>query len=463
MNNAFDFQPLRKAPSPEWIVVRAFAAAILLGTLLLCLPWSSAHGTWTGPLTALFTATSATCVTGLVVVDTGSFFSPFGQVVILLLIQAGGLGIMTLGTFLLILTGRRLDIEDEFVLIDSLGYDRIRGLPSLLRRTVLFTLIFEAAGAVILTHRLQTAHHVPFPAALWSGVFHSVSAFCNAGFSLYSDNLCSLRGDPVILLTIAALLVLGGLGFLVIYDLSCIRFWRRNRLTRGRLSLHTKVVLKTTAILVAGGWILVALLEWHNTLSPLPVRDKLVASLFHSVTPRTAGFNAVDMALVHPATLFLTMLLMFIGGSPCSTAGGIKTTTLAILSRVTLAMTRGKAAVESHGRTIGDRVVREALSIFILGAVLVLAAFGALLAMEHPPLIVRGTSLADELLFETISAFGTVGLSTGITASLSAAGKAVIMLVMFIGRVGPLTLALIVGRRPARQAIRLPEEELIVG
>ncbi len=463
MSNSDHTGAKRKPARPEWIVVRAFAAAIALGALLLCLPWANARHEWTPPLTAVFTATSATCVTGLAVVDTGSFFSGFGQAVILLLIQAGGLGIMTLGTFLLVLTGRRLNIEDEFVLMDSLGYDRIRGLPSLLRRTILFTLLFEAAGAVILTHRLQTAHQAPFPAALWSGVFHSVSAFCNAGFSLYADSLCSLRSDPVIVLTVAALLVLGGLGFLVIYDLSCIRFWRRNRLMRGRLALHTKVVLKTTAILVAGGWLLLAILEWHNTLSALSIRDKLLTALFHSVTPRTAGFNAVDMALVHPATLFLTMLLMFIGGSPGSTAGGIKTTTLAVLSRVTLAMTLGKGAVESHGRTIGDRVVREALSIFILGAILVIIAFGALLVMEHPPRAARGLSVPDELLFETISAFGTVGLSTGVTASLSAAGKFVIMLVMFIGRVGPLTLTLIVGQRSERQAIRLPEEELIVG
>ncbi len=463
MKTRGQFAAIRKAASPEWIVVRAFAFAILLGTLLLCLPWANRRSEWTDPLTALFTATSATCVTGLTVVDTGSFFTLFGQTVVLLLIQAGGLGIMTLGTFLLILTGRRLDIEDEFVLMDSLGYDRIRGLPSLLRRTILFTVLLEGAGAVILAHRLYAAHNLPLGTAAWHGLFHAVSAFCNAGFALQADSLVSFRDDPVILLTISALLILGGLGFLVLHDLSSIRFWRRNLITRGRLSLHTKVVLKTTAILIAGGWILITLLEWNHTLAGLSAPTRFLTSFFHAVTPRTAGFNAVDMTLFHPATLFLTMILMFIGGSPGSTAGGIKTTTLAILCRVTFAITRGRAAVESHGRTISQKVISEALSIFLLGAVLVICAFLALLIIESPPLLVKGCSRADELLFETVSAFGTVGLSTGITASLSAAGKLIIMLVMFVGRVGPLTLALIVGRRAVQQATRLPEEELIVG
>jgi trk system potassium uptake protein TrkH len=257
--------------------------------------------------------------------------------------------------------------------------------------------------------------------------------------------------------------VSGGLGFLVLHDLTSIRFWRRNRLIRGRLALHTKVVLKTTAILVAAGWILMALLEWNNTLDPLRTGGKLLNALFLSITPRTAGFNTVDMAMIHPGTLFLTMLLMFIGGSPCSTAGGIKTTTLAVLARVTLAMTRGRPDIESHGRTIGSHVVREALAIFFLGAGIVITAFATLLATETPPLLAHGFSTADELLFETISAFGTVGLSTGITPSLTPAGRIVVIVLMFIGRVGPMTLALIVGRRDTRQVIRLPEEELIVG
>lgn len=463
MDATLNTTPRRKAPNPKWIVVRSFAFAILLGTFLLSLPVSNARHEWTPPLTALFTATSATCVTGLSVVDPGTFFSLFGQGIILILIQAGGLGIMTLGTFLLVLVGRRLGIQDEFVLIDSLGYDRIRGLPSLLRRAIIFTLLFETAGASILTHRLITVHHIPFPTALWSGVFHSVGAFCNAGFSIYTDSLYSFRNDPVILLTTATLIVLGGLGFLVLHELSSIRFWRQNRLIRGRLALHTKIALKTTGILILGGWIFAALLEWNNALGTLPIHGKVINALFLSIAPRTAGFSSVDYALVHPATLFLTMLLMFIGGSPCSTAGGIKTTTLAVLSRVTLAMTRGRSEIESHGRTISTRVVREALSIFFLSAGLVIAAFVMLLMTEQPPLFARGGSIADELLFETISAFGTVGLSTGITPSLSSVGRIVIILMMFIGRVGPLTLALIVGRRDIRQAIHLPEEELIVG
>jgi trk system potassium uptake protein TrkH len=455
--------PFRTKASPEWILVRAFAAAILLGGLVLCLPVSSSRNTWTDPLTAFFTATSATCVTGLSVVDISSHFSRFGQGAILVMIQAGGLGIMTLGTFLLVMVGRRLGMQNEFVLIDSLGYDRIRGLPSLLRRAILFTLLFEAAGAAVLTHRLMTTQAQPFGEALYSGLFHSISAFCNAGFALFPDNLASWQNDPVLLLTIAALIVLGGIGFLVLYDLSSIRFWRRNRLVRGRLTLHTKIVLKTTLILVLSGWVLIGLAEWNGTLAPLNTLNKLVVSLFHSITPRTAGFNVVDMGLVHPATLFLTMLFMFIGGGPCSTAGGIKITTVAVMLRVMLSMIRGKPHVESHGRTIPFHIVREALSIFILASVLVAVAFGLLLTVEPPSPVLRAVGRADGLLFEAVSAFGTVGLSTGITPTLTTAGKLIIMLLMFVGRVGPLTLALVIGRQDIGQAIRLPDEEVIVG
>jgi trk system potassium uptake protein TrkH len=449
--------------SPEWILVRAFAAAIFLGGLVLCLPISSHRHVWTDPLTAFFTATSATCVTGLNVVDIGSHFSLFGQGAILVMIQAGGLGIMTLGTFLLVMVGRRLGMQNEFVLIDSLGYDRIRGLPSLLKRAVFFTLFLESAGAALITYRLMTWHGQPFAKAFYSGVFHSISAFCNAGFSLYPDNLASWSDDWVLLLTVALLIVLGGIGFLVLYDLSSIRFWRRNRLVRGHLTLHTKIVLKATLILIIAGWILIGLAEWNRTLAPLGPVNKLVVALFHSITARTAGFNVVDMGQVHSLTLFFTMLLMFIGGGPCSTAGGIKITTLAVMLRVMLAMIRGKTAVESHGRTIPGHIVREAQSIFILAAVLVALGFGFLLAIEPPPPISLAISKADGLLFEAVSAFGTVGLSTGITPTLSAAGKWVIMLLMFVGRVGPLTLALVIGRKDIRQAIRLPEEEVIVG
>jgi trk system potassium uptake protein TrkH len=448
---------------PEWVVVRAFAAAVLAGALVLCLPFCSRSGAWTPPLTALFTATSATCVTGLSVVDIADHFSRAGQWVILGMIQVGGLGIMTFGTFLLIAVGRRLGLQEEFVLINSMGFDRIRGLPSLLKRAFFFTVLFELAGTAIVATRLHGWHGFPLPEALYSAFFHSVSAFCNAGFSLQPESLILWREDPVILLTLAALVVLGGIGFLVLHDLSSIRFWRRDLIKRGRLALHTRIVLKTSAILIVAGWALFAWFEWGRTLAPLGMADKAVVALFHSVTPRTAGFNAVDMALVHPATLWVTLMLMFIGGSPCSTAGGIKTTTIAVLFRVALAMITGRREVESHGRTIPAKAVREGLAIFMLSAALVAVAFIALLLIENPPVLSASASAADELLFEAVSAFATVGLSTGITPFLSEAGRLVIILLMFIGRVGPLTLTLTLGRRGVRQAVRFPEEEVIVG
>jgi trk system potassium uptake protein TrkH len=448
---------------PEWAVVRAFAAAILAGTFILCLPVCSRSGAWTPPLTALFTATSATCVTGLSVVDIGSHFSLAGQWVILGMIQVGGLGIMTFGTFLLIMVGRRLGLQEEFVLINSLGFDRIRGLPSLLKRAFFFTALFEVAGTALIATRLYGWHGRPFADALYSAFFHSVSAFCNAGFSLRPDNLIPWREDSVILMTLAALIVLGGIGFLVLHDLSSIRFWRRDLILRGRLSLHTRIVLKATAVLIVAGWVLFAWFEWGRTLAPLAPVDKVLVALFHSVTPRTAGFNAVDMALVHPASLWVTLLLMFIGGSPCSTAGGIKTTTIAVLFRVALAMITGRREIESHERTIPAKTVREGLAIFMLSVALVTVAFVALLLIENPPILSASASAADELLFEAVSAFGTVGLSTGITPFLSEAGRLVIILLMFVGRVGPLTLTLTISRRGVRQAVRFPEEEVIVG
>jgi trk system potassium uptake protein TrkH len=459
MNAPFQYAQAR----PEWIVVRAFAAIILAGTLLLLLPAANTQGAWTPPLTALFTATSAACVTGLSVVDIGTYYSPLGQWIILALIQFGGLGIMTFGTFLLVLVGRRLGLNDEFVLMDSLGYDRIRGLPSLMRRALLFTIGLELLGTAVLTTRLVVHHGQPFAPALYSGFFHSVSAFCNAGFSIYRDNLAGFSRDPVFLLTIAGLIVAGGLGFLVLHDLISIRFWRRDRLARGRLSLHTRIVLKASGILLLVGWLVFGIAEWHGTLAPLGVLDRLTVAFFHSVTPRTAGFNVVDLAHVHPTALLLTMVLMFIGGSPCSTAGGVKTTTIAVLMRVMLAMIRGKREVETHGRTVPDQTVREALAIFVLFLVTALMAFSLLLAAESPPVLDRAFSQADELLFETLSAFGTVGLSMGITPSLSPMGQTIVILIMFAGRVGPLTLALLIGKKEVRQVIRYPEEEVVVG
>ncbi len=448
--------------NPHWIIIKAVAVTILAGTVLLMLPWASQSGQWTPPVTALFMATSATCVTGHAIVDVGTYFSHFGQLVILSLCQIGGLGFMTMATFLLILAGRRLSLQSEMMLMDTMGVDEADEIKALLRQAVAFTFITEGLGTVILTIRLIMTYDLPFFTALYRGLFHAVCAFCNAGFSLYPDNLIALREDKVILLTVAVLIVLGGLGFLVIRDCGRFKFWKQNRLRRGRLSLHSRIVLYAAAVLIVAGSVLFASLEWNKTLSELSIADRLVCSLFQSVTARTAGFNVVDMSQTHSSTRFITMILMFIGGSPGSIAGGIKTTTAVILLCAMIAMIRGRKDVSLMGRTITVRVVEESLSIFLMGVVVVGVLYGVLLVTEEQNLLMLRFA-SDTLLFDTVSAFSTVGLSADVMQNLTLPGKIIIILGMFIGRCGPLTVALMVGIKETRQLLRYPEEDVMVG
>jgi trk system potassium uptake protein TrkH len=444
---------------PQWLIAGAFAGTILIGTVLLMTPWASATGRWTDALTALFTATSACCVTGLAVVDTGTHFSFFGQIVVLALIQFGGIGIMTLGTFLLVLVGRRLSVQNEFVLINSFGIEEVRGLPSLLRRSLLFTLVFEGAGAAILAWRYIGTGYTTEHAAYY-GIFHAVSAYCNAGFALHSDSLISFQSDPLYLGTICALIVFGGLGFLVIYNLSSFKFWRRNRKTRGRVSLHTRLVLVTTGLLLLSSTLLFLATDWNGAFAGMSTETKLTSAIFSAVSPRTAGFNVVPMESFSVAGRFLHIPLMFIGGAPGSTAGGIKITALVVLLLTIAAMLRGRRETHLNDRTIPLAVVREATVIFALSIFAVLFFFSLLLLTEAPTV---GTDVSDRLLFETVSAFGTVGLSLDTTPTLSSAGRLVIILCMFIGRLGPLTAALVIGTQDVGQRIRYPEEEVVVG
>lgn len=444
---------------PQWLIAGAFAGTILIGTVLLMTPWASATRQWTNVLTALFTATSACCVTGLAVVDMGTHFSFFGQIVILSLIQFGGIGIMTLGTFLLVLVGRRLSVQNEFVLINSFGIEDVRGLPSLLRRSLLFTLVFEGAGAAILAWRYIGAGYTTEHAAYY-GIFHSVSAYCNAGFALHSDSLISFQSDPLYLGTICALIVFGGLGFLVIYNLSSFKFWRRNRKTRGRVSLHTRLVLVTTGLLLLSSTLLFLATDWNGAFAGMSTETKLTSAIFSAVSPRTAGFNVVPMESFSVAGRFLHIPLMFIGGAPGSTAGGIKITALVVLLLTIAAMLRGRRETHLNDRTIPLAVVREATVIFALSIFAVLFFFSLLLLTEAPTV---GTDVSDRLLFETVSAFGTVGLSLDTTPNLTSAGRLIIILCMFIGRIGPLTAALVIGTQEVGQRIRYPEEEVVVG
>lgn len=455
----FDNNPRRALLKPQWMIGIGFALAIFLGAGLLMLPLANTSGTWGNFLDALFTATSATCITGLSVVDIGTYFTLFGQMVILALIQLGGLGVMTFGTFLLILVGRRLSLQNEFVLQNSFGAEDVRGIRSLVRYALGMTLLLEGIGATILTS-CYIEKGYDYSKAIYHGIFHAISAFCNAGFALYPDNLASFHNDPIYLLVIMALLVTGGLGFLVLHNLASIKFWRRNRMTRGRLSLQSRIVLTATFWLILSCWAILLAAEWHYGLQGRTLTDKLISTLFHSTAPRTAGFNVLDMYSLTEVSRFATMLMMFIGGSPGSTAGGVKTTTIVVLILTIIAMLRGRRETEMHGRTIPVTIVREALVIFMLCLLLILSSYGILLLTEHIP---SGSNKAEQLMFETVSAVGTSGLSLGITPSLSAAGRLVIIVCMFIGRLGPLAAALIIGNTEVSQRLRYPEEEVVVG
>jgi trk system potassium uptake protein TrkH len=454
------FKGIKERFSPQLIIIGSIGAPIIIGTILLMLPWSSAAGQWTGALTALFTATSAMCVTGHIIVDPGSYFSFLGQIIILILVQIGGLGFMTMAMALLIIAGRRMSLLNETALSLSMGMQDSSQIKHFLYRTILFSLILEMGGAVLLAVRTMLNKEITFIRALYEGLFHSVCAFCNAGFSLYPDNLICVRNDKIYLLIIMLLIVLGGMGFLVLTEL--YYDWRKYRSKRMVLSLHSRMVVGGTVFLILAGWIMFAALEWDNTLSKLSVPDKCVFALFQSITPRTAGFNVVDMAQTSFATRFVTDVLMFIGGSPGSTAGGIKTTTSIVLIFAALAMIRNRREITILGRTVSARVVSAALAVFLIALVFVTLAFGLLLITEHNSLQ-TGRFGFDLLLFDMLSAFGTVGLSAGTVSLLTPVGKLIFIACMFIGRVGPLTLALFIGMKEQRDLIRYPDEDVIIG
>lgn len=449
--------------SPRRLMAGGFAAAILLGTLLLWMPQASATGTRLSFLDALFTSTSATCVTGLSVIDIGSQLSLFGQLVLLFLIQLGGLGITTLSTFLLVIAGRRLSVKSEFVLMDAYGIKKVAGLRSLLIWTIGFTFIFEAIGSILLTIRYlhPEAGFAPMKLlpAIYYSVFHCVSAFCNAGFALYPDSLVRFHEDSIFLGILGVLIVAGSLGFIVMYNLITIKFWRRDLKTRGKLSLHTKIVLLGTVVLIAVGFFFTLAMEWDDALSGMSWEGKLICSFFHSVAPRTAGFNVVPMDKLTEGSRLFTMFLMFVGGSPASSAGGVKTTTLIILLVTVVAMCRNKNDTIIFSRTISNNVVRESMVIFILMWSIISIAYLALVCTEAP---IKGDE-SSRLLFEVVSATATSGLSINQTPLLSSAGRLVIIACMYIGRLGPLAIALTVGGSDEPQRIHYPEEEIVVG
>lgn len=437
--------------NPPRLIGVSFATLVAIGTVLLTFPAASAGPRPVAPLDALFTATSAVCVTGLVVLDTPTAFSAFGHGVILALIQVGGLGIMVLSTFAALLLGGSLGLRGESALTEVLDLQAVSTAYRLTRFIVLATLAAEAAGAAGLTVCFLAAGH-GLPAALWRGVFHSVSAFCNAGFALQSDSLEVFRSNPAALLLVAALIVLGGLGFAVLAAL----WWRLRRSASGPLSVQVKTVLAASGVLLAAGTALFAALEWGRSLAGLPVADRLLNAVFQSVTLRTAGFNSVPFEALAPATVLAMIGFMFIGAAPGSTGGGIKVTTAAVLVAAIRSTIRPSEPVRLFGREVPREIVDRALAITAISFAVVAAALFLLLAFESQPFV--------DLLFEVVSAFGTVGLSLGATSALGPAGKLIIIAVMFVGRTGPLTLALVLGAGAARTpAVRYPRTRLMVG
>jgi trk system potassium uptake protein TrkH len=445
---------------PSWLLILGYATAIAAGGAILTLPISGREPVRL--LDALFTATSAVCVTGLAVLDTGSSYSLFGQTVVLLLIQAGGLGIMTLSTAFVLLLGRRISLSSRDALQGSFSSGFVGTVAALLKRVVLWTVVIEAIGALLLF--LGEIRRLPFGAALWSAIFHAVSAFCNAGFSLRASSFIDDRGSPLIVLPLAGLIVLGGLGFTVLTELGAQQRRRWRGQAAAPFSLHSKLALSMTGLLLLLGTVGFAVLEHRNALRGAPLLDQVLTSLFAAVTPRTAGFNTVDYGQLTNATLYMTILLMMIGGSPGSTAGGIKTTTFGVILALARARYRGEAGVRLFNRGVPDEAVAKAIALVTLGFSIVTIFIVALTMTELGSLpypATRGRFL--ELFFESVSAFGTVGLSMGATGRLSDAGKILIMLLMFIGRLGPLTISVAIAQREKRAEVRYAEEQLMIG
>ena len=435
------------------IIMLSFLAVIFLGSLLLSLPISSADGEAVSYLDALFTATTATCVTGLVTLTTASTWSIFGQAVILVLIQVGGLGVVTIMSALMILLQKRMGIGDRLLLQDAFNLNSLSGIVRFVKRVILGTALVEGIGALL----YMTVFVPEFgPRGIWIAVFTSISAFCNAGMDIIADNsLSSYATNPIINLVTCALIVLGGIGYIVWWDVMGLR---KGAAGRRRLSLHSKIAISTTLLLIFGGGLLILLFEYHNprTIAELSLFDKLQVSLFQSVTTRTAGFATIPQQELTNASSILCLLLMFIGGSPVGTAGGIKTVTIAVLVASALSSVQNRQEVTLFQRNISKQAVSKAVAVTTMSFVILFTST-LLLSAVSP-----GEPL--DILFETISATATVGLSRDLTPYLNAYGKVIIIGTMYLGRVGPISLALALNSGKKQQnIIKNPTEEISVG
>ena len=458
-----------KALTPAQLFVGSFLVLILLGTAgFKALPglYAGAELSWLG---ALFTATSAVCVTGLIVVDTAEFFTTWGQAYILLLIQLGGLGMISFASVIIATLGRRMSVRHETLAGGAAAHVPHIDYRDLTWAIFRFTFVMEVVGAVLL-YCCWVPRFGWSGANVWHAVFQSVSAFCNAGFSTFTTSLEAFQGNTPLLLVIMVLIVVGGLGFLTLEELYV---WGRSGrgeekqgARRFRLSVHSQIVLGTTAVLLIGGWVLFTTFEWSNTLAGLPPADRLVNGLFASVTPRTAGFNTIDYAETLPSTNFLTILFMSVGGSPGSTAGGLKTTTAALLALVAWSRLRGQDHTHISNRTIPDKTAYRAMALFVVGFGIVTAGIYGLTLVEFESVFMTATESNFLVhMFEAVSAFNTVGLSMGATSGLSTAGRWLTIALMFVGRVGPLAVAAALSRSRKKTPgpFRYAHEDVAIG
>jgi len=444
--------------SPERVVLASFAATILLGALLLALPFSNTDGAWHLSSSSLFLSTSATCVTGLDPVGIGESLTHFGIFVMTLLVELGGIGVMTIGTFFFIAMGRRLSVSEERVIMNTLGEDTVNNISRTILRTLYFTFSWEVVGAAIIAWRLYSHYQYSLPRAAAHGLFISIMAFCNAGFGLFPDNMCRYASDPVMMIACMVLIVVGGIGFIVHANLLALRPWKKNRLARGRLTLHSYLVLKITVFILLTGTLAFLALEWFGAFEDFSFIDKVVGASFQTVTSRTAGLMAVPTPELRSASLILTMVVMFIGAAPGSTAGGIKITTAAVLYATVRNMLHNRQAIELHGRSLPVRVVKNAIAITVLSLIVITGATLIMSLTEES----TGQSMFS-VFFEIISAFATTGLSLGATPALTPPGRFCIIVCMFVGRLGPVSLAMSMSSQPGVLAKRYPEENIVVG
>jgi len=446
--------PFRKEKlfQPAQVLAFSFLTAILAGTLLLLLPLSTNSGRISF-VDALFTSTSAVCVTGLIVQDTSTYFSLAGQMVILILVQLGGLGIMTFSTMVLLAAGRKIAITDRILVQEGFHPGLPWDIKSLIKNIFIVTFLIEFLGFILFLLRFQK--NLPWPKALYSSVFHAVSAFCNAGFSVNSDSLMGYRGDILVNLTAIFLIILGGLGFLVIREIgeSLRKFCSGAKF---QISLHSKLVLSVSGALIGTSFLIFLSLEWDAALRMLSLKEKILVALFQVITPRTAGFNTVSLTTLAPATVLLLLLLMFVGASPGSTGGGVKTSTFGVVLAFLRARVMARDSVHLYFRTIPQETVTRAFSLISLSLSLVFLS-SVVILIGQPQAVMK------DVLFEAFSAFGTVGLSLGLTPRLDTLGKVVLVITMYAGRIGPLTLLYAFSRRKALGKYDYVEEKVMIG